>query len=128
MQIAVYGTLKRGYGNNRILTEGTGVFIEERILPGFKLYNAGFPVAMDDNDSSILVEIWDIGDPTTNDDAFRTLSRLDRLEGEGSMYHRVYVQNDVQMYVGRSDFWSFERMEEESRNEDGVYVWHRDYR
>jgi gamma-glutamylcyclotransferase (GGCT)/AIG2-like uncharacterized protein YtfP len=131
MRIAVYGTLKRGYGNNRILTEGGAEFVSETTVQGVKLYNAGFPVAKyaSINDYS-LVEVWDIGDVRSDDVAMRTLQRLDRLEGEGSMYIRERVATlgygVVDMYIGAQGFWNFNVMEEVPRNNDGIYVWTRE--
>ena len=117
MKVFVYGTLKRGYGNN-ILLAGSQ-FLEERVLPGYKLYNAGFPVAAPDENSSIKGEVFDIAEEDVN----RTLYHLDRLEGEGWMYNRMVV-DDVSLYVGHPKAWSFDRMSE-CHNVDGVYEWAR---
>lgn len=128
MKIAVYGTLKSGYGNNYILTSGTGRLIGEAVFEGYKLYHAGFPVAAQSIDDSILVEIWDIGSPNINEDSLRTLQRLDRLEGEGTMYDRVGVMHQdelIHMYVGNPGFWDFNQMQPERRDANGVYYWSR---
>lgn len=116
MKVFVYGTLKEGHGNNRILVEGRAQLVCGDMVRGYKLYNSGFPVACEDDDSWITGEVWDIGDPVLFGFARQTLSRLDMLEGEGRMYHRVQVTtvggHEVHMYEGHDDFWSFDRMRE----------------
>lgn len=104
MKVAVYGTLKRGFHNNTLLMHSR--FLEERIIPGYKLMDAGFPVAVPCNKSSIKAEIFEI-----DDDDKVTLVSLDRLEGEGHMYNRIIV-DDMQMYVGNPKFWNRYEMDE----------------
>lgn len=117
MKVFVYGTLKNGYGNNRLLSNST--FVSNHIVAGYKLYNVGFPVAIPDENSSVEGEVWDIGDSTS------TLASLDRLEGEGYMYDRVQVDSDLHMYVGNTTFWKDQYMRE-CPNQDNVYRWERD--
>lgn len=73
--VFVYGTLKRGHGNNLLLKDST--FISEGILHGHKLcfyYSEGsFPFAKKDERSSSRGEVY-----TVNEE---TLRRLDALEG-----------------------------------------------
>jgi gamma-glutamylcyclotransferase (GGCT)/AIG2-like uncharacterized protein YtfP len=118
MKIFVYGTLKRGYGNNRLLQEAGFLRVEE--LYDYKLYNAGFPVAAPDPGSSAVGEVWDIGDNQ------QILHNLDRLESEGRMYHRVYIEDmDFWLYVGDENFWNgFKGLEECPKNNFGAYEWH----
>jgi gamma-glutamylcyclotransferase (GGCT)/AIG2-like uncharacterized protein YtfP len=133
MLIAVYGTLKQGYGNNAILSEGGAEFVGEGIVSGFKLYHAGFPVAHRSEGSTTLVEIWNIGVTNTSERAMNVLRRLDRLEGEGTMYNREAIVVDiggqgrlVHMYIGNPTFWDFDRMGEERQDDEGNYYWERD--
>lgn len=132
MLVAVYGTLKSGYGNNRILLEGNATKIADELIVGYKLYNSGFPVATYSEDDAISCEIWDTHGVEL------TKSRLDMLEGEGRMYHREEVKTyfgglDVQMYVGHDDFWRFSQMREcphinaapENDDYSRVYEWSR---
>lgn len=120
MKLAAYGTLKEGYGNNRLLADAT--FVEERTIKGFKLFNSGFPVAAHSPDDSIIVEIYDIGEVPNS-----TLRACDWLENEGRMYHRTEIneKEDIWMYVGHDDFWQFDTMTEVKPREDGVYEWSR---
>lgn len=107
MRVFVYGTLKSGYGNNRILVQGGATLVEEnKTLPGYRLWDCGFPVAQEDEDSQITGEIWDIGNPEKEDRSRITLERLDALEGEGRMYNRVRIEKeDFSLYVGHPSWW-----------------------
>lgn len=134
MLVAVYGTLKQGYGNNRILQGGNASLLSEGIVRGFKLYDSGFPVAAHSENDSIKVEVWDVFD-----DSMRTLDRLDSLEGHrgndnpSSMYFRevvtVHTDNgtlETQMYTGNPTFWrGFQGMRVEKQDETGTYYWDR---
>lgn len=121
MKVFVYGTLKQGYGNHRIL-EGKP-FLGEAVTDGlFDMINAGFPVLIP-NSSGLPVrgEVYDI----TGDVA--TLDSLDSLEGEGIMYDRreinVLIGNDrvvCSVYVGNLDYWG--RTRSQSNLTDSRYV------
>ncbi len=104
----VYGTLKRGYGNNRILSQSkTAKFVEEGITePKFSLYNLGFfPGVKNNGTTSIHGEIWEVSDNETK-------QRLDMLEGynknnpnEG-LYNKqkIIVNNkEVNIYILNRD-------------------------
>lgn len=86
MLVAVYGTLKQGYGNNRYL-QGKTLVGTGRTKKHLTMINAGFPVIIDRKKSKkkqhqVRVEVYDIGDDQI------CLQNMDRLEGEGHMYHR----------------------------------------
>jgi gamma-glutamylcyclotransferase (GGCT)/AIG2-like uncharacterized protein YtfP len=139
MKVFVYGTLKSGYGNNRLLT--TSTLIGPAIVENVKLHHAGFPVARESKGDVSLGELWDIGDDK------RVLSNLDSLEGEGRMYNRKEfvvktldgISHPASMYIGHPDFWGYADGEHSSidgrwssrlippcpKNEDGQYVWGR---
>lgn len=84
--VFVYGTLKKGYGNNRILQNSVfkGCFYTE---PRFSLYpvspDGGFPVACRGK-SHIVGEVYEID--------LITLQRLDYLEGHPHHYRREEVE------------------------------------
>jgi gamma-glutamylcyclotransferase (GGCT)/AIG2-like uncharacterized protein YtfP len=133
MFVAVYGTLKQGYGNNRLLANST--FVGEGTVRGYKLYHAGFPVACPDENSTISVELWDIGDSKS------TLQSLDWLEGydanekdpdHNNMYNRTPVKVftdsgsvEANMYVGASGFWKDFVGMKECSIVHGSYKWSR---
>ncbi|UOF79326.1 gamma-glutamyl cyclotransferase [Caudoviricetes sp.] len=78
--IAVYGSLKKGFGNHRLLKSseflGTG-----ETFPVFKMISlTNYPGLLDGEDS-IEVEVYEVDDAT-----FRA---LDLLEGYPSFYNRV---------------------------------------
>ncbi len=99
--VFVYGTLKLGYGNNRILQEGGAEFIGDAITTGqqFRLYaptGIGFPFLKDVGagyGTDIKGEVWLVPQ--------RTLARLDQLEGVPHFYRRdrkyeiQFVENNV---------------------------------
>lgn len=138
MLVAVYGTLKRGYGNNRLLSSSE--FLQEDFVSDFALFYSGssasFPVAMHEESqqgSKIKVEVWNIGD------CAQTLRSLDSLEGVPWMYQRKTVVTDdglsVEMYVGNPEFWTIEELGEVPSVSDNVveddapriYEWRRSY-
>lgn len=119
----VYGTLKQGYHNHRNLLLGSE-FVGRAVTESrFDLIDCGFPVALVPDEGGgrrVRGELYWVND--------KTLSRLDRLEGEGHMYSRVTVHTShgtAMMYVGCEAFW------EEQRNlldachvdGDGCYDW-----
>jgi gamma-glutamylcyclotransferase (GGCT)/AIG2-like uncharacterized protein YtfP len=109
MHVFVYGTLKRGYSNNRLL-EGAKFVGEAFTIGKYARVDAGFPVVVEGSDEAFAVagEVYDIkGQPDI-------LKRLDFLEHEGTMYDRkevvVYLPGKKKrlgafIYVGCPDFW-----------------------
>ena len=133
MKVFVYGTLKSGYGNNRIL-QGTDK-ICDAVVQGFKLFMSGFPVATSCHQSSISGEIWDIGDPLVSESSRSVLQRLDALEGVPYMYTRENAsavdsegnRHHVEFYVGNYRTWrEFSGMEECPKDENNLYTWSRE--
>lgn len=102
MKVFVYGTLKSGYGNNRLLQGAE--YLGEDIVNGYKMFysygTGSFPV-ITEADGKIKGEVYKI-DPN------RHLRDLDALEGEGRMYHRKTADtnggHEVHLYVGGSWF------------------------
>lgn len=127
MLVAVYGTLKRGYGNHRLLEHAE--YLGDDMISGYKLYYSSgpgsFPVAVPSEDSKIHVEVFSIGD------CERTLRNLDSLEGTPWMYTREEAVTDdlrgVNFYVGNPR--CFDRLEHETDSsivdETTVYNWRR---
>jgi gamma-glutamylaminecyclotransferase len=107
MKVFVYGTLKQGYGNHRIL-EGKSFLGPAVTIGRFNMLNSGFPVLIPADDGlPVKGEVYDI----TGD--LDTLDRLDQLEGEGVMYDRreIYVLLSdgervvASVYVGNPTYW-----------------------
>jgi gamma-glutamylaminecyclotransferase len=85
--VFVYGSLKRGFGNHKLL-EGSKFFgITETVYRNFRMHPllGSFPavtVAVDDA-FAIMGELYEVDSAT--------MKRLDLLEGNGSMYTRRLV-------------------------------------
>lgn len=78
--VGVYGTLKQGHGNHRLLQH-----VERKAVghvSGHRLYQRGIPFLVPDETSpyEVLVELYDVDD--------ETLERLDMLEGHPRWYCR----------------------------------------
>lgn len=131
-RVFVYGTLKRGIHNHRLLE--TSDFIGEAYtVDTFRMYQTGFPVLFlsdDPNARSVFGEVYDVND--------ETLARLDQLESEGRMYDRkkVNVQliadepyrvidANVGIYIGNSEYWKNHKLPEFTEvNNHGELQWH----
>lgn len=130
MKYFFYGTLKSGYGNNRLLSSGK--LVGKAVVDGYKLFNSGFPVATKEEGASVVGEVWEVADEDT-----RTQSNLDALEGYPYMYGRDTVEavevvesmgdsHECQMYVGNNESWrNFAGLRECPVNKDGNYEWSR---
>lgn len=129
MKVFVYGTLKNGYGNNRLLS-GCNL-LSVAYLDNHKLLHAGFPVLVEEKGSKVRGEVWEIPEALEKN----VIERLDWLENEGSMYNRITItvndgdvdgqEHEVQTYLGNPKFWdNFENMKPEPIV-DGAYTWAR---
>jgi gamma-glutamylcyclotransferase (GGCT)/AIG2-like uncharacterized protein YtfP len=80
-RIAVYGSLKKGLHNHKLLESSR--FVKDTYVRGFNMYSLGsFPcvVPNEDGSGSITVEVYDVTD--------EVLVNLDRLEGYPRFYDR----------------------------------------
>ena len=112
MKVFVYGSLKKGFHNHRVL--GDSEFVCTDILSGYSLVDLGsFPMALPNPDGCILGEVYYVTP--------ETLEALDRLESEGSFYKREVVDGNIEqcmfVYIGM-------------RNEikDGLCFWDKGYK
>lgn len=83
--VFVYGTLKRGYYNNRLL-EGQEFVGEAITEPKYRLYDLGsFPGLVEDNEKgkAIKGEVWRVDE--------KVIPRLDMLEGTPHLYRREFI-------------------------------------
>lgn len=94
----VYGTLKKGFYNHRLLEKSR--FMGAAVVKGYQMYDLGsFPgIKESDPEKMIEGEVYEIDQ--------KTLEALDRLEGEGSLYDRketvAYMDDGtaaVELYV-----------------------------
>lgn len=116
MKLIVYGTLKRGYGNNRLLAEAK--FEKEVLVPGYKLVGGtGIPFAIPDAESVTRGEMFEV--------TLAQQQRTDALEGHPRWYVRTPVVTAdgeaAEMYVIPSGYERHEPCD----IIDGAYEWHR---
>ena len=95
IRVAVYGSLKRGFGNHYLLAN-RGLFLGAWLSgPDYSMYNLGAFPAVIKGDTSIVCEVYQVDEPT--------LEHLDRLEGHPEFYKRELVPTelwgDVWLYV-----------------------------
>lgn len=108
--IFVYGTLKKGFGNHHFLANSI-CHGECRTTEKFKMLLPAFPVIMlDAHGYSVAGELYEVN--------AGTLERLDRLEGEGHMYHRRLITVLIhgvalaaEGYIGDEQYWSDDHYE-----------------
>lgn len=84
--VAVYGSLKKGFGNHRLLRHST--YLGEEWVEGWTMYHlGGFPaVAETENYDVVKVEVYLVDD--------ETLGRLDGLEGYPHFYNRKEIETN----------------------------------
>jgi len=88
MKLFVYGTLKSGHYNNRLLLRST-LLGEGVTKDTYLLYNRGFPVAVASQSAKALPvrgEVWEVDEDIIS---------IDRLEGHPNWYQRQEVKVDV---------------------------------
>lgn len=97
--VAVYGSLKRGFYNHRVLNGAP--FLASGTVTGFEMFDLGSYPMVVPGDGSIAVEIYEVNPAT--------FGQLDRLEGFPSFYGRKmitavtdYCPVEAWMYVGQA--------------------------
>lgn len=118
-RFAVYGTLKRGFGNNRLLESSK--FLGEQKIPGFKMYSlGGFPAINKANeDSNITIEVYEVDDPQV----VKNVYSLEHYSGERDNPHNWYDTVDVSTKWGDAEIFYFKKDLQDSNPtvEDGVW-------
>lgn len=95
MLVAVYGSLRAGLHNSRLMSSSTPLSVEA--IMGFKMYSLGsFPIVYRDTEDNgiITVEVYDVPD--------QDMRSLDGLEGHPNWYKRELVptsQGDAWLYI-----------------------------
>lgn len=88
IKVFVYGTLMNNGPNHQYYLQGQK-YLGQAILSGYALYNLGsYPGVVADKTGQVLGELYEID--------LKTLSRLDILEGNGSLYIRQPVEVRIQ--------------------------------
>ena len=118
--VFVYGTLKKGFWNHRVLGDSELVGTTDTVEDSYVLLDAGFPALtqVDEGGAPVRGEVYRVTSP-------EVLQHLDYLEGEGSMYHRRPItlkgheEDEVLTYYG--DTKVFEGHVPFSATEDNVF-------
>lgn len=126
-KVFVYGTLKKGHGNNYLLEKATFIGAGQTTRV-YRLLDSGFPVLWprahvrtDPRNAPVRGEVYEADD--------ETVARLDRLESEGRMYHRKVrrVRLDsgtivnAHLYIGSAAYWRSRKHNYPAPN--GAYDW-----
>src|SRR5262245_62993260 len=85
--VFVYGTLKKGFRNHHLLETSKLVVADVLTSRRYRMLDVGFPVLLPKGNGTeglVKGEVYEV-------DA-ETLQQLDRLEGEGRMYHREVIE------------------------------------
>lgn len=91
-RVAVYGSLRAGMGNHRLL-ENAKLVAATKTKPEFKMISVGAFPAVFDGDDAVVVEVYDVDD--------YTMQRLDWLEGYPAFYNRkkVKLENGMEAWI-----------------------------
>lgn len=77
--VAVYGSLREGEGNHRLL-DGCDLLSRELSVDEFTMHSLGGFPALTAGKSSVVIELYNVNE--------ETFARLDRLEGYPTFYNR----------------------------------------
>ncbi len=100
---AVYGTLKKGHYNDRVL--GRGELLGTQRITGFKMHSLGaYPAVVKSQTDSIEIEVYRVVDEDT-------IGRLYRLEGHIERGHKnnMYEVTDVLTEWGQAEIFYMDR-------------------
>lgn len=81
--LAVYGTLKRGYGNHHLIVHKNLQFFGTAVTkdPAFTMFGGGFPIVTEEPKHHVSVELFSF-------DNDHDIEMIDRLEGHPNWYVR----------------------------------------
>lgn len=85
-RVFVYGTLRHGFGNHRLLLE-SNYLGNHKTEPEYNMVSLGaYPAVLPNGITSIVGEVYEV-----NDEVFQ---RLDQLEGYPSLYDRMEINTN----------------------------------
>jgi gamma-glutamylcyclotransferase (GGCT)/AIG2-like uncharacterized protein YtfP len=82
--VAVYGSLRKGMGNHRVLERNDAQLLSTERVKGFKMFSLGAYPFICHGDGEITIEVYSV--PITG------MVDLDRLEGYPSFYDREMIE------------------------------------
>lgn len=90
-RVFVYGSLKKGYGNHYLLTQGGAVYLGEQVITGeYRLIDFGWYPGLVRLDGGEPVDVHgEVYEVSTE-----TLAAMDLLEGHPTFYCRSKVDTD----------------------------------
>lgn len=89
MLVAVYGTLKRGMTNHRLLEEAR--YVGSDLLTSITLYDLGdYPAALLESSEGIQVEVYEVSDAQIAD--LDRLEEIDPRNPDAGLYSRCICQ------------------------------------
>lgn len=99
--MAVYGTLKAGRGNHRLLVNAETVTKNGLTKDKFAMYSSGIPyVVKDEKANNIKVEVYKVDD--------EELQRIDGLEGHPGWYKREeIIVTDTESKTEHANVWLY---------------------
>lgn len=124
--VFVYGTLKDGFSNNRLLSAADFVGRGCTVKPYVMMDTGGFPVVFQETaKANVAGEVYEVDG--------QTLKALDRLEGHPSFFERREVTVDIEdtgvqqtcwMYFGNQKGWGRRSgLTEAPVHANGSYNW-----
>lgn len=98
--LAVYGTLKRGHGNNRLLRNAKFLG-ETKTKPEFTMFSCGgFPTLNKNGNTEITVEIFEV-----DDDTLQSVYSLEGYHGKRDHPSNWYDTVDVETNWGTAEMF-----------------------
>lgn len=124
--VFVYGTLKEGYGNHRILANATKIGPAITTNDGYIMADGGFPWSIPDGKFHVKGELYLVNDE-------ETMNYLDRLEGVPSLFDHHYTTvrtedgevHETMMYVAANRHWESlkQRKQFVKPNDNNILEW-----
>lgn len=99
--VFVYGTLKRGYGNNAAYLK-SAEFLGEAETPAiYTLYNGGFPIVERNGNTSVKGEVYKISDEHT----LRNVYNLEGYSGKRHSPNNWYDTDEIETPFGKAEIF-----------------------
>lgn len=111
---AVYGTLRNGYGNNRLLqAEGVEFLGEIKTEPKFTMYSlGGFPGVAEKGNTQLTVEIFKV----TNEEVIRRVNNLEGYTGTRNNPSNWYDTCELQTEWGVANMFTMNNLSDRGTN------------
>lgn len=110
--LSVYGTLKKGFSNHRILSDGNAKLLGKLTTePIFTMYHlGGYPAITKNGNTALQVEIYEVDEST-----LRRVYRLENYTGKRDSPSNWYDTLDIDTPWGKAEMFYFKGTPEYSR-------------